>query len=173
MYFDRLRTTRFTLLLLLLAVPLAGCDSSGDDDDAPDRDIVEVAVANDFTTLVTALEAAELEQTLKGDGPFTVFAPTDAAFGELDQATLNALLQPENRDQLTNVLTYHVVAGRVPAEEVVERSAVTTLQGASLAIEVRNGDVFVDGAQVTSTDIEATNGIVHVIDGVLLPPSLD
>jgi len=126
-----------------------------------------VSNAPDFTTLAAALEAADLAVTLDGDGPFTVFAPTDAAFAALPAGTLDALLL--DIPALTDVLLYHVVAGRLPAEDVVSASAVTTLQGTDAAIVVAGGVVTVDGATVTATDIPAGNGLVHVVDAVLLP----
>ena len=161
--------TLATLVLLVFALQLSACDSANDDE--PELDIVEVAVANDFNTLVSAVQAADLTSTLKGDGPFTVFAPTDAAFEALPAGTVETLLQPNNRDQLVSVLTYHIVPGRVTADEVVDLESATTLQGAPLNIETTNGTVRVNGAAVTATDVEASNGVIHVIDGVLLPPS--
>ena len=164
-----LRAVAAPALLLLFAFQLSACDSSDPDD--PRQDIVEVAVANDFNTLVAAVQAAELVGTLQGAGPFTVFAPTDAAFDALPEGTLESLLLPENRDQLVAILAYHVVPGRVTAAQVVNLQSAQTLNGAPLAIQAQNGVVRVNGARVTATDIEATNGVVHVIDAVLLPPS--
>jgi uncharacterized surface protein with fasciclin (FAS1) repeats len=132
--------------------------------------IVEVATeAGGFTTLLTAVEAAGLVDTLNGAGPFTVFAPTDAAFAALPEGTLEAVLA--DKDLLTKILTYHVVAGAVPASEVVTKTTITTLAGLDLTVEVVGADVFVGGAKVTATDIMASNGIIHVIDAVLLPPA--
>lgn len=159
-------------LALALVVPLAGCDSSSDDP-APTPSIVEVAVANDFNTLVAAVQAAGLTSTLQSDGPFTVFAPTDEAFAALPEGTVETLLRPENRDQLVAVLTYHVVPGRVTAAQVVNLESATTVQGSPLAIDVQGSSVFVNDAQVTVTDIQARNGVVHVINRVLLPPSMN
>jgi uncharacterized surface protein with fasciclin (FAS1) repeats len=134
------------------------------------NDIVDVAVANGgFTTLVTAIKAAGLVDTLKGAGPFTVFAPTDAAFAKVPTETLNALLA--DKAALANVLTYHVVAGKVMAADVVTLSQATTVQGQNVMIEVRDGKVFVDNAQVVMTDVAASNGVIHVIDAVILPKS--
>lgn len=155
--------------LLLLSLSLSACDSTENND--PDQDIVEIAIANDFNTLVAAVQAADLVETLKGDGPFTVFAPTDEAFAKLPTGTVENLLQPENKDQLLAILAYHVVPARVTAAEVVNLDTAPTLQGATLDIETENGAVQINNATVTATDIEATNGIVHVIDTVLLPPS--
>lgn len=155
--------------LLLLSFSLSACDSTDNDD--PEQDIVEVAIANDFDTLVAAVQAADLVATLKGNGPFTVFAPTDEAFAKLPAGTVETLLLPENKDQLVAILAYHVVPARVSAAEVVNLETAMTLQGAALDIETENGIVRINDATVTATDIEATNGIVHVIDTVLLPPS--
>jgi uncharacterized surface protein with fasciclin (FAS1) repeats len=136
------------------------------------KDIVDTAVAADgFETLVAAVTAAELVDTLKGDGPFTVFAPTDEAFGKLPEGTLDDLLKPENKDTLTGILTYHVVPGKVMAADVVSLTSAKTVQGAEVAIAVENGAVKVDDANVTATDIECSNGVIHVIDAVILPKS--
>ena len=132
------------------------------------KDIVDTAVAaGDFSTLVTAVKAAGLVETLKGEGPFTVFAPTDAAFAKVPTDTLNALLA--DKAALANVLTYHVVAGNVMAADVVELTSAVTVQGQAVSIEVKDGKVYVDGAQVVATDIKASNGVIHVIDAVILP----
>ncbi|CAM5224875.1 fasciclin domain-containing protein [Alishewanella longhuensis] len=133
-------------------------------------DIVDTAVAaGSFTTLVTAVQAADLVDTLKGAGPFTVFAPNDAAFAKIPAADLNALVA--DKAALTNVLTYHVVAGKVMAADVVKLTSATTVQGQDLAIEVKDGKVFVNGAEVIATDIETSNGVIHVLDTVVLPKS--
>ena len=132
------------------------------------KDIVDTAVAaGDFNTLVTAVKAAGLVETLKGEGPFTVFAPTDAAFAKVPTDTLNALLA--DKAALANVLTYHVVAGKVMAADVVKLNSAATVQGQAVSIEVRDGKVYVDGSQVVATDIKASNGVIHVIDAVILP----
>ena len=132
------------------------------------KDIVDTAVAaGDFNTLVTAVKAAGLVETLKGEGPFTVFAPTDAAFAKVPTETLNALLA--DKAALANVLTYHVVAGKVMAADVVKLNSAETVQGQAVSIEVKGGKVYVDGAQVVTTDIKASNGVIHVIDAVILP----
>jgi uncharacterized surface protein with fasciclin (FAS1) repeats len=132
-------------------------------------DIVEVASgAGDFGTLVTALKAAGLVETLKGEGPFTVFAPTDEAFAKIPKADLDALLA--DKEKLVAVLTYHVVPGRVMAADVVKLDSAKTVQGQSLKIGHTDG-VSVDGAKVTQTDIPASNGVIHVIDTVILPPA--
>ena len=132
------------------------------------KDIVDTAVAaGDFSTLVTAVKAAGLVETLKGEGPFTVFAPTDAAFAKVPTDTLNALLA--DKAALANVLTYHVVAGNVMAADVVKLTSAVTVQGQAVSIEVKDGKVYVDGSQVVATDIKASNGVIHVIDAVILP----
>ena len=132
-------------------------------------DIVDTAVAGKFNTLVAALKAAGLVDTLKGPGPFTVFAPTDEAFAKLPAGTLETLLQRENKAKLRSILLYHVVPGRVMAEEVVKLDSAKTAEGQSVAIKVVNGNVMVNNAHVTKTDIAASNGVIHVIDTVLLP----
>lgn len=162
------RMTSVLALFLLLFV--AACDSS-DSNDPADLDIVQVASDAGFNTLVSAVQAADLEETLRGAGPFTVFAPTDAAFASLPDGTLDNLLLPENKELLASILTYHVVAGAVTSEQVVGLTTATTVQGESLDISVENGIVSINGVEVTRTDIEASNGIIHIIDGVLLPPS--
>jgi uncharacterized surface protein with fasciclin (FAS1) repeats len=138
--------------------------------DAPTKDIVDTAVAaGSFTTLAKALEAAGLVETLKGAGPFTVFAPTDEAFAKLPAGTLETLLKPENRAKLTRILTYHVVPGRVMAADVVKLHSATAVSGDTIAIATHGGGVTVDNAHVVKTDIVATNGVIHVIDAVILP----
>ncbi len=135
-----------------------------------ERDIVDTAVnAGSFNTLAAALDAAGLIDTLKGDGPFTVFAPTDAAFAKLPSGTVETLLRPENRDRLRAILTYHVVPGEVSAKTVIGLNSATTVNGQRVDIKVTNGSVSIDGAKVVTTDINATNGVIHVIDSVILP----
>jgi uncharacterized surface protein with fasciclin (FAS1) repeats len=153
-----------TLVLVVLSVtPTLAQD---------EKDIVDTAVAaGNFTTLATALTAAGLIDTLKGDGPFTVFAPTDEAFAKLPPGTLDSLLA--DQAALTAVLTYHVVPGKVMAADVVKLDSATTVQGEPIAIKVEGGKVILnDSANVTTTDIEASNGVIHVIDAVILPPSM-
>lgn len=134
------------------------------------KDIVDVAVANgSFNTLVAAVQAAGLVETLKSDGPFTVFAPTDEAFAKLPEGTVEMLLKPENKDKLVAVLTYHVVAGKVMAKDVVKLSSAKTVQGKEAMIKVMDGKVMVDAANVVLTDVKASNGVIHVIDSVILP----
>ena len=138
--------------------------------DAPTRDIVDTAVAaGSFTTLTKALEAAGLVETLKGPGPFTVFAPTDDAFAKLPAGTLETLLKPENHARLRRILTYHVVPGRVMAADVVKLHAATAVSGDTIAIATQGGGVTVDKAHVVTTDIAAANGVIPVIDAVMLP----
>jgi uncharacterized surface protein with fasciclin (FAS1) repeats len=133
------------------------------------KDIVDTAVAaGSFKTLAAALQAAGLVDALKGPGPFTVFAPTDEAFAKLPAGTVETLLKPENKEKLTAVLTYHVVAGKVMAADVTKLSSAKTLQGQSLTISTKGG-VKVDNANVVKTDIACSNGVIHVIDSVVLP----
>ena len=135
-------------------------------------DIVEVAAsAGTFNTLVAAVQAAGLVETLKGDGPFTVFAPTDAAFAKLPAGTVDSLLRPENKDQLIAILTYHVVSGKVMASEVVGLESAQTVQGQELVVSIQDGTPMVNNAKITQTDIAARNGVIHVIDTVLMPSS--
>ena len=133
-------------------------------------DIVDTAVsAGQFNTLVAAVEAADLVTTLKGDGPFTVFAPTDEAFAALPEGTVENLLKPENKEQLVSVLTYHVVAGKIMSSDIAGTTAmVESVQGSELDVNATNG-VTVDGANVVTADIETDNGVIHVIDRVVLP----
>lgn len=161
-------------LTLGLAAPLAmaaGPAKSAPQAQAQARaDIVDTAVAaGQFTTLAAALKAAGLVDTLKGSGPFTVFAPTDAAFAALPAGTVENLLKPENKDKLVSILTYHVVAGSVPAAQVVSLSEAATVNGDKVDIRTQGGKVMVDGANVTTADVMASNGVIHVIDKVLMP----
>lgn len=134
------------------------------------KDIVDTAVAaGSFKTLAAALKAADLVDTLKGKGPFTVFAPTDEAFAKLPKETLESLLKPENKKKLVGILTYHVVSGKVLAKDVVKLTESKTVQGSSVKIVAKDGNVTVDDAKVTKTDIVASNGVIHVIDTVILP----
>ena len=139
---------------------------------AADKDIVDTAVAaGQFKTLAAALTAAGLVDTLKGPGPFTVFAPTDAAFAKLPAGTVDTLLKPESKAKLTAILTYHVVAGKVMAADVVKLKEAKTVNGAMVAVKVDGGNVMINNAKVTTADIGASNGVIHVIDTVLLPPA--
>lgn len=138
---------------------------------AAGKDIVDTAIeAGQFGTLAAALDAAGLVETLKGPGPFTVFAPTDEAFARLPAGTVESLLKPENKDKLVAVLTYHVVPGEVRAADVVKLDEAETVNGKSIMIETAGGGVMVNDATVTATDIGASNGVIHVIDRVILPP---
>ncbi len=135
------------------------------------KDIVDTAVgAGSFETLVAAVQAAELVDTLKGEGPFTVFAPTDEAFAALPEGTVETLLKPENKDQLIAVLTYHVVPGKVMSGDLSDDMTAATVQGGEVTIDLDNG-VMVNDASVVQADIETSNGVIHVIDKVILPAS--
>jgi uncharacterized surface protein with fasciclin (FAS1) repeats len=137
---------------------------------AQDKDIVDTAVgAGSFTTLVAAVEAAGLVETLKGPGPFTVFAPTDAAFAALPAGTVEDLLKPENKDKLVAILTYHVVPGKVMSTDLTEGMKAATVQGGEVTITL-DGGAKVNGAVISAADIPASNGVIHVIDSVILPP---
>ena len=136
------------------------------------KDIVDTAVgAGSFKTLVAAVQAAGLVETLKGAGPFTVFAPTDEAFAKLPAGTVESLLKPENKEKLVAVLTYHVVPGKVMAADVVKLTEAPTVQGSKAKVKVVDGTVMIDNAKVVKTDIETSNGVIHVIDAVILPPA--
>jgi len=159
--------TALGVLAITLGLGLPGCVKA---QSMPDKDIVEIAAsAGSFNTLVAAVKAAGLVDTLKGNGPFTVFAPTDEAFAKLPGGTVENLLKPEDKDKLKAVLTYHVVPGRVTAGEVVNLSSAKTVNGRALRINTKDGKVMVDNARVTATDIMASNGVIHVIDTVVLP----
>ncbi len=150
---------------------VAGVTANSTPAQASERDIVETAVAaGQFNTLAKALQAAGLVETLKGKGPFTVFAPTDEAFAKLPAGTLESLLKPENKARLTAILTYHVVPGKLLAADVVKQNSLKTVQGSSLRVSVKAGsNVLVDNARVVKTDILCSNGVIHVIDSVVLP----
>ena len=151
--------------LLTLGLSLAGVTAR-----AADKDIVDTAVgAGNFKTLVAAVQAAGLVDTLKGTGPFTVFAPTDEAFAKLPAGTVESLLKPENKAKLVAILTYHVVPGKVTAADVVKLKEAKTVQGTNAKITVKGDKVMVDGANVVKTDIITSNGVIHVIDAVIMP----
>jgi len=133
------------------------------------QNVVEVARENGFSTLAAAIEAAGLTETLSGKGPFTVFAPTDAAFAKLPKGTLERLLMPENKAELAKILTYHVVPGRVFSDKAMTLTSAKSVQGGSLVLKVVGGKLMIDNAAVTAADIEASNGVIHVIDSVVLP----
>lgn len=156
-------------LMCLLAVPALMAQETKK---VEKEDIVGIAAGNkDFSTLVAAVKAAGLVDTLKGKGPFTVFAPTNAAFEKLPKGTVESLLKPENKEKLVAILTYHVVADKVMAADVVKLDEAKTVQGSAVKITVKDGKVFLnEKCQVVKTDIEASNGVIHVIDTVILPP---
>jgi uncharacterized surface protein with fasciclin (FAS1) repeats len=137
------------------------------------KTIVDIAAGNeDFSTLVAAVKAAGLVETLSGKGPFTVFAPTNAAFEKIDKGTLTDLLKEENKEKLTAILTYHVVAGEVKAADVVKLHDAKTVNGKMIEIETKDGNVMLNGkSKVVKTDIVGSNGVIHVIDTVIMPPS--
>lgn len=135
-------------------------------------DIVDLAVSTDFlSTLVAAVQAGDLVETLKGDGPYTVFAPTNDAFAALPEGTLESLLKPENKDRLVAILAYHVVPGKVKSTDLKDGMKATTVQGEDINVRISNDGVKINDAMVTAADIEASNGVVHVIDQVILPPA--
>ena len=164
-----IRFTTVSLLALgLCQGAIAQADASTKKSD--DRTIVQIAAsAGNFNTLVAAVKAAGLAETLSGKGPFTVFAPTDEAFAKLGKDTIEGLLKPENKAKLVSILTYHVAGANLPAAKVVAMPTITTLQGQSVEIVVEGGKVTVDGANVLKTDIVGSNGVIHVIDSVILP----
>jgi uncharacterized surface protein with fasciclin (FAS1) repeats len=156
-----------TIALTAAASLLAGTAFAG----GHSKDIVDTAVeAGTFGTLVAAVQAADLVETLKGEGPFTVFAPTDEAFAALPEGTVENLLLPENKDQLVAILTYHVVPGKVMSTDLTDDMEAATVQGSTVTIDLDNG-VMVENATVTTADIETSNGVIHVIDTVILPGS--
>ena len=154
-----------TLALTTAATMMASTAFAG----GHSKDIVDTAVeAGSFTTLVAAVDAAGLVETLKSEGPFTVFAPTDDAFAALPEGTVEELLMPENKDQLTSILTSHVVPGKVMSTDLSDDMQAETVQGDTVTIDLDDG-VMVDGANVTTADIETSNGVIHVIDAVIMP----
>jgi len=179
------RFSMFAMLLVTVSLVLAACGPAETQTPAPTatsipeatsspepvlNDIVDTAVADGrFTTLVAGLQAAELVETLKGEGPFTVFAPTDEAFAALPAGTLDELLKPENKQSLTDILLYHVVPGSVMAADVSGMTSATTVLGEDVAIKVDMGDVYINDAKVIVTDIQTSNGIIHVLDAVIMP----
>jgi len=157
-----------TLAAVVMTVAVSGAAVR-----AETRDVVETAVAaGSFKTLAKALDAAGLVTTLKGSGPFTVFAPTDEAFAKLPAGTLETLLKPENKEKLRRILTYHVVSGKVMASDVVKLQSTKAVSGDTITVKVRNDVVHVDNATVTKADITASNGVIHVIDAVILPKGI-
>lgn len=173
-----------TLSITLLALAVAACGgqassesktatSSASKDSATtagQSDIVDTASSTgQFKTLLAAVKAADLEGTLRGPGPFTVFAPTDEAFAKLPPGTVDSLLKPENKAKLQAILTYHVVAGKVPSSEAVKLTSASTVNGKPLKLDASSGSLKVGGAQVVKPDVQASNGVIHVIDAVILP----
>lgn len=182
------RFSMFAILLVVASLVMAACAPAATPTPEPPAptampeptatpepelmDIVDTAIADGrFTTLVAAVGAAELVDTLKGEGPFTVFAPTDDAFAALPAGTVDELLKPENKQKLTDILLYHVVSGKVMAADVTALNSAPTVLGKDVAIKVDMGNVYINEAKVIITDIETSNGVIHVIDAVLLPPS--
>ena len=178
----------FTLFaaVILTSAAFVGCDNKGEKKPAEDtavikqesmepkmdapKDLIDVAAGSaDHTTLVAAIKAAGLVETLKGAGPFTVFAPTNAAFSALPAGTVESLLTLEKKADLTNILTYHVVAGSVKAADLKDGQKVKTLQGGELTVSIKEGRVMINGANVTAADLTSSNGVIHVIDAVLMP----
>ena len=161
-----LKKTFATFAAVVLTVAASGTTTVR----AETRDVVDTAIAaGSFKTLAKALDAAGLVTTLKGVGPFTVFAPTDEAFAKLPDGTLETLLKPENKEKLRRILTYHVVAGKVVASDVVKLQSAKAVSGDTITVKVEDGVVHVDNATVTSADVLASNGVIHVIDSVILP----
>jgi uncharacterized surface protein with fasciclin (FAS1) repeats len=152
-----------------LSAVLAGAFALAMTSNASAADIVDTAVAGHFNTLVAAVKAGGLVDTLKSSGPFTVFAPTDEAFRQLPPGTLDDLLKPQNKEKLVKILTYHVVSGDLKAQEGTKLDSAKTLEGGTLTIKSGAGGVMVNNAHVIKTDIAASNGVIHVIDAVLLP----
>jgi uncharacterized surface protein with fasciclin (FAS1) repeats len=156
-----MKSSKTVMLAGVLALAISSAASAAD--------LVDTAVAGKFNTLVAAVKAADLVDTFKGAGPFTVFAPTDEAFANLPAGVLEDLLKPENKAKLQNVLTYHVVPGKVMARDVVKLNSAKTAQGGSLNIKTSDGGVMVNNARVVKADVPASNGVIHVIDTVILP----
>ena len=159
-----LRTALSALFLLMFTIHQSQAQS---------KDIVDLAAGNEnLSTLVAAVKAGGLVETLKSDGPFTVFAPTNEAFAALPEGTLEMLLMPENKDKLVAILTYHVVAGKVMSSDLSNGQKAKTVQGESVMVDISYGNVKISGAKVIGADVAASNGVVHVIDKVILPPSM-
>ena len=166
----RITAMPFAIGALILTGLTASLTSLAEDSMSGQKDIVDTAIAaGQFNTLAAALDAADLVTTLKGDGPFTVFAPTDAAFAKLPAGTVESLLKPENLDQLVAILTYHVVPGKVMAKDVVKLTQASTVNGSDLSIKVMDEKVRINDATVIAADVAASNGVIHVVDTVILP----
>lgn len=163
-----MRSIATTILGLIALTSFATADQK-----APSKDIVDTAVAaGSFNTLAAALKAAGLVDALKGDGPFTVFAPTDAAFAKLPKGTVETLLKPENKGKLVNILTYHVVSGSVPAKTAVTLNKATALNKKAISLGIKGDSLYLNGnAKVIKADVNASNGVIHVLDNVILPPA--
>ncbi len=165
---SKMNSTKLSLVALAITALLVAPVTAGSY--GKQKDIVDTAVdAGAFNTLVAAVQAADLVDALKADGPVTVFAPTDEAFAKLPAGTVESLLKPENKDQLIAILTYHVVPGKLMASDVTSMAGSQTLQGEKVQFQAKDGKVFIDGAQVVQADIVASNGVIHVIDTVILP----
>ncbi|KAA1259564.1 Immunogenic protein MPT70 precursor [Rubripirellula obstinata] len=159
-----------TAMVTMMGVSSAKADEAATASATAEKTIVEVAVEGKiFNTLVAAVKAGGLVETLSGEGPFTVFAPTDEAFAALPEGTVEMLVKPENKDKLVKILTYHVVSGKVMAKDVVTLSEAKTVQGSMVDIEVKDGTVMIDKAKVIKPDVDCKNGVIHVIDKVLMP----
>ena len=163
---------KFVLVLACVVMGLVASNAAFAEKATAEKNVVEIAAGNpDFSTLVAAVKAAGLVETLSGKGPFTVFAPTNAAFEKLPKGTLESLLKPENKGKLAAILTYHVVAGKVLAADAVKLDKAKTVNGAEFTIAVKDGNVLLNNtAKVVKTDIQGVNGVIHVIDSVILPP---
>lgn len=158
----------FAAAALLAMAPIANQNTNTANDN---HNIVEVASETDnLSTLVAAVKAAGLVETLSGDGPFTVFAPTNAAFAALPEGTVESLLHPENRDQLVQILTYHVASGKVMSTDLSDGMMAETVEGSEITISIADGGVSINDANVVAADVEASNGVVHLIDSVIMPP---
>lgn len=165
-----MRTQKFTKIVFGAFIALLTLTTTAK---AQSKDIVDLAVGNDnLKTLVAAVKAAGLVDVLKGDGPFTVFAPTDAAFAALPKGTLDMLLKPENKSKLVAVLTYHVVSGKVMSTDLSNGQKAATVQGEKVSVSISGGTVKINDAKVIAADVKAKNGVVHVIDKVILPPNM-
>jgi uncharacterized surface protein with fasciclin (FAS1) repeats len=166
-----MKTMKSLLQPILCVVAVAGMTATASAAEAK-KDIVDTAVAaGSFKTLVAAVKAAGLAETLKGPGPFTVFAPTDEAFAKLPSGTVETLLKPENKAKLVDILTYHVVAGDVPAEAAMKLNEATALNKKEIKLEVKDGALYLNKSKVTTADVDASNGTIHIIDTVLMPPA--
>jgi uncharacterized surface protein with fasciclin (FAS1) repeats len=164
-----MKTTKLIIIALFLGTAAIAGNHPGSKAKA---DIVDLAVATeDLSTLVAAVKAGGLVETLKGDGPFTVFAPTNEAFAALPEGTLESLLKPENKDMLVQILTYHVVPGKVKSTDLKDGMKATTVEGSDVKVKIDKDGVKINDARVTNADIKASNGVVHVIDKVIMPPS--